>query len=85
MRGPDENEGRRPMTTQGLAGEMVERNNIIEECAKVAETFGGMFDIPSPEDGPFTQQDKTVAQCMANIASAIRALKFPDAALGETP
>lgn len=51
------------------------REDALEEAAKVADEFGDLFDLPDPDDGPFTQQDKTVAQCKAKIATAIRSLK----------
>lgn len=61
------------------------RNETLEEAAKASESFCGLFDLPEPGDGPFTQQDKTIAQCQSGIANAVRALKATPAIQVGTP
>lgn len=65
---------------QALAAMSRAVQEAYEEAAKVADEFGGMFDLPDPDKGPFSQQDDTVAQCQKLIAQAIRALSTGDLA-----
>jgi hypothetical protein len=51
------------------------RDAVVEECAVAVDNFGDFFDLPSPDDGPFTQMDKIINQCKVLIAAKLRALK----------
>lgn len=47
----------------------------LDEAAKVVENFNYMLDIGSPEEGPFTKQDRVCKETREQAAAAIRALK----------
>lgn len=47
----------------------------LERAAVIAEESMVLLSLGSPEDGPFTRQDKAVDEARACIATAIRAEK----------
>lgn len=46
----------------------------LEEAAKVVNERLYLFDIGSPEEGPFTRQDRVCRETREQAAAAIRAL-----------
>jgi hypothetical protein len=64
-----------PEEAAALQPPALDRDAVIEACAKKIEANLFLLSIGTPGDGPFTRQSQTVKEVIEQAAAAIRAMK----------